>query len=92
MSGGSLPRAGIHRCFPLFICLLAAAVAGGGAARAQLPDGLYAEIRTGKGTILARLAYDKTPLSDGLDGLRVVRVLEAGTESLRRGGELVTLR
>jgi predicted dehydrogenase len=34
---------------------------------------------------------DTTPRSDGRDGLRVVRVLEAGTESLRRGGELVRL-
>jgi predicted dehydrogenase len=34
---------------------------------------------------------DRTPLSDGLDGIRVGRVLEAGDESLRRGGELVRL-
>ena len=38
------------------------------------------------------IASDKTPLSDGLDGLKVVKVLEAGSESLRRGGELVQLR
>lgn len=31
------------------------------------------------------------PRSDGADGLRVVRVLEAGSESLRRGGEPVPL-
>ena len=37
------------------------------------------------------IASDKTPLSDGLDGLKVVKVLEAGSESLRRGGELVQL-
>jgi len=34
---------------------------------------------------------DKTPRSDGSDGLRVVRVLEAGSESLSRGGEPVKL-
>jgi predicted dehydrogenase len=38
------------------------------------------------------IANDKTPLSDGLDGLAVVKILEAGSESLRRGGELVKLR
>ena len=38
------------------------------------------------------IANDKTPLSDGHDGLRVVKILEAGTASLARGGELVTLR
>lgn len=32
-----------------------------------------------------------TPRSDGHDGLRVVKVLEAGSESLRRGGEPVNL-
>jgi predicted dehydrogenase len=35
---------------------------------------------------------DNKPIrSDGADGLRVVRVLEAGTESLRRGGEAVNV-
>ncbi|MDY7010518.1 MAG: Gfo/Idh/MocA family oxidoreductase [Planctomycetota bacterium] len=34
---------------------------------------------------------DKAPLSDGADGLRVVKVLEAGTKSLDRGGEPVSL-
>ena len=34
---------------------------------------------------------DTTPLSDGEEGLQVVRVLEAGAESIRRGGELVEL-
>ena len=34
---------------------------------------------------------DQTPRSDGRDGLRVVQVLEAGTESLARGGEPVEL-
>ncbi len=34
---------------------------------------------------------DTTPRSDGEDGLRVVRVLEAGSLSLRRGGEPVEL-
>lgn len=32
------------------------------------------------------------PRSDGADGLRVVKVLEAGSESLLRGGEPVTLQ
>jgi len=32
-----------------------------------------------------------SPRSDGRDGLRVVKVLEAGAESLERGGELVQL-
>ncbi|MHC4983931.1 MAG: Gfo/Idh/MocA family protein, partial [Planctomycetota bacterium] len=35
---------------------------------------------------------DKPPRSDGADGLRVVRVLEAGSESLRRGGEPIELK
>jgi predicted dehydrogenase len=34
---------------------------------------------------------DRTPLSDGLDGIRVGKVLEAGDESLKRGGELIHL-
>ena len=34
---------------------------------------------------------DRTPRSDGEDGLRVVRVLEAGQESIARGGRLVAL-
>lgn len=34
---------------------------------------------------------DKTPRSDGLDGLRVVKVLEAGSKSLAKGGEPITL-
>jgi len=34
---------------------------------------------------------DQVPRSDGLDGLRVVRVLEAGTKSLSMGGEPVAL-
>jgi len=34
---------------------------------------------------------DKTPLSDGEEGLHVVRVLEAGAESIAKGGEPVLL-
>ena len=34
---------------------------------------------------------DQTPRSDGQDGLRVVTVLEAGTASLKQGGELIQL-
>lgn len=37
------------------------------------------------------IVADKAPLSDGADGLRVVKVLEAGTESLGQGGEPVSL-
>ncbi len=37
------------------------------------------------------IVEDKTPLSDGADGLRVVKVLEAGTTSLASGGEPVSL-
>ena len=37
------------------------------------------------------VADDRTPRSDGEDGLRVVRVLEAGNLSLQRGGEPVCL-
>ncbi len=40
---------------------------------------------------LASIANDTTPLSDGLDGLRVVRVLEAGSESIATGGTPVKL-
>ena len=38
------------------------------------------------------IANNTTPRSDGHDGLRVVKVLEAGSESLRRGGEPVALK
>ena len=34
---------------------------------------------------------DRQPLTDGGDGLRVVRVLNAGMESLTRGGAPVSL-
>ena len=37
------------------------------------------------------VAEDRTPRSDGADGLRVVQVLQAGSESLKRGGEPVAL-
>lgn len=37
------------------------------------------------------IVNDTTPRSDGADGLRVVKVLEAGSESLTRGGEPVKL-
>ena len=37
------------------------------------------------------IAEDRSPRSDGPDGLRVVSVLEAGAESLARGGELIEL-
>ncbi len=37
------------------------------------------------------IANDSTPRSDGADGLRVVKVLEAGSKSLANGGEPVNL-
>jgi predicted dehydrogenase len=37
------------------------------------------------------IAQGKTPLSDGRNGLQVLRVLEAGQRSLERGGEPVAL-
>ena len=37
------------------------------------------------------ITNDLTPRSDGADGLRVVKVLEAGSESLKLGGEPVML-
>ena len=35
---------------------------------------------------------NKSPRSDGADGLRVVRILAAGSESLKRGGEPIMLK
>ncbi|MFA5060535.1 MAG: Gfo/Idh/MocA family oxidoreductase [Candidatus Omnitrophota bacterium] len=35
---------------------------------------------------------DKTPLTDGLNGLRVVRVLEAAQESMKRNGQLINVK
>jgi predicted dehydrogenase len=37
------------------------------------------------------IAKDTQPRSDGADGLRVVKVLEAGAASLAKGGEPVNL-
>jgi predicted dehydrogenase len=37
------------------------------------------------------IGNDRPPRTDGADGLRAVRVLEAGARSLARGGELVNL-
>lgn len=37
------------------------------------------------------IEQNKTPRSDGLDGLRVVKVLEAGSASLKTGGEPIAL-
>ena len=38
------------------------------------------------------VAKNQAPRSDGADGLRVTKVLEAGSESLKRGGEPVNLK
>ena len=38
------------------------------------------------------IVNDSAPLSDGRNGLAVVRILEAGVESLKRNGEVVELR
>ena len=43
------------------------------------------------GHFIECVAEGKTPLSDGWDGLRVIRVLEAATESLQKGGATVEL-
>ena len=37
------------------------------------------------------IANDKTPFNDGAAGLRVVKMLEAANESLRKRGALVYL-
>ena len=47
----------------LFIGLILAAVIPATGATAQLPDGLYAEIRTERGTILCQLEFQKTPMT-----------------------------
>ena len=43
------------------------------------------------GHFLDAIRNDTTPLSDGYDGLRVVKVLEAGARSLRQGGAPVEI-
>ena len=55
----------------------------------KVPGGepLYLECRH----FIEAIQNDTTPRSDGADGLRVVKVLEAGSASLARGGEPVTL-
>ena len=37
------------------------------------------------------ISHDKTPMNDGAAGLRVVKMLEAASESLRQRGALVYL-
>ena len=56
----------LKRCMSTSVAALAVAARLAGAAAqeaAQRPDGLYAEIRTSKGTIVARLEADLTPLT-----------------------------
>ena len=48
-------------------------------------------LRTECGHFVDAIVNDATPRSDGADGLRVVKVLQAGQESLERGGEPVKL-
>ena len=35
---------------------------------------------------------DKTPINDGLSGLRVVKILEASDESLKNDGKMIRLK
>ena len=48
-------------------------------------------LKTECGHFIDSIREDRAPRSDGADGLRVVKVLEAGAESLARGGEPVNL-
>jgi predicted dehydrogenase len=38
------------------------------------------------------IRHDKTPVNDGLAGLRVVRMLEAADQSLQKRGKLISLK
>ncbi len=48
-------------------------------------------LRTECEHFISCIENDQTPRSDGQDGLRVVKVLEAGAASLKQGGELIQL-
>lgn len=48
-------------------------------------------LRAETGYFLKCIQEDKTPFNDGVNGLRVVRLLEAAEKSVKQRGELVTL-
>jgi predicted dehydrogenase len=48
-------------------------------------------LRAETGYFLKCIEENKTPFNDGINGLRVVRLLEAAEKSVRQRGELVTL-
>ena len=55
----------------------------------KIPSG--EPLRTECQHFIDAILNDRAPRSDGADGLRVVKALEAGSESLARGGEPVAL-
>jgi len=46
-------------------------------------------LRVELGHFLDCVQHGKTPINDGVSGLRVVRMLEAAEKSVRKRGELV---
>ncbi len=51
----------------------------------------YEPLRTECEHFISCIENDQTPRSDGANGLRVVKVLEAGDKSLNQDGELIQL-